>query len=91
IARVERLAPFPFSEVAALLGRYPHLDELYWAQEEPRNMGAFSFVSMRLWTLAPRGLRLKYVGRPDRASPAEGSLERHVVEQQRIIAEVFAD
>ena len=90
IARVERLAPFPDEEISRVLARYPNLTEIVWAQEEPRNMGAWTYVEPRLRELlqgqgVERPLPLRYAGRPERASPAEGSLERHGVEQARII------
>ena len=48
IARVERLAPFPEEEISRVLARYPNLTEIVWAQEEPRNMGAWTYVEPRL-------------------------------------------
>ncbi|MEZ4561806.1 MAG: 2-oxoglutarate dehydrogenase E1 component [Thermomicrobiales bacterium] len=88
IARVELLAPYPAAEIAAVVRRYPKLEEIFWVQEEPRNMGAWVFMEPRLReTLAAleREIPLGYAGRPERASPAEGSLDRHGVEQARII------
>jgi 2-oxoglutarate dehydrogenase E1 component len=88
VARVELLAPYPAAEIAAVVRRYPNLEEILWVQEEPRNMGAWSFMEPRLReTLAAleRDIPIGYVGRPERASPAEGSLDRHQVEQARII------
>jgi 2-oxoglutarate dehydrogenase E1 component len=55
-----------------------------WAQEEPRNMGAWSFAEPLLRELLGE-LPLRYVGRPDRASPAEGYAHRHTAEQGRIV------
>jgi 2-oxoglutarate dehydrogenase E1 component len=98
IARVERLAPFPDEEIARVLGRYPNLTEIVWAQEEPRNMGAWTYVEPRLRELLQEQgdriehpLPLRYAGRPERASPAEGSLDRHGVEQARIIQAALVD
>jgi 2-oxoglutarate dehydrogenase E1 component len=98
IARVERLAPFPEEEISRVLGRYPNLTEIVWAQEEPRNMGAWTYVAPRLRELlqeqddrSERPLPIRYAGRPERASPAEGSLDRHGVEQARIIQSALAD
>ena len=88
VARVELLAPYPAAEIAAVVRRYPKLEEIFWVQEEPRNMGAWSFMEPRLReTLAAleRELPIGYAGRPERASPAEGSLDRHGLEQARII------
>jgi 2-oxoglutarate dehydrogenase E1 component len=94
VARLEQLAPFQNSALRGLVGRYRNLAELVWVQEEPRNMGAWSFVEPRLRALLAeleRPLPVRYVGRPERASPAEGSAERHAAEQARIVAEAFAD
>jgi 2-oxoglutarate dehydrogenase E1 component len=94
VARLELLAPFPVDALARVLARYPNLGEVVWAQEEPRNMGAWAYVAPRLRELLEtreRPLPLRYVGRPERASPAEGSLDRHGVEQARIIQAALAD
>ncbi|GIW11641.1 MAG: 2-oxoglutarate dehydrogenase E1 component [Dehalococcoidia bacterium] len=90
IVRLEEIAPFPTGQLARVLAQYPRLREVVWLQEEPRNMGAWSFVGPRLWTLAPPGVRVRYLGRREMASPAEGSARRHAVEQARILAAVFA-
>ncbi|MFN8534643.1 MAG: 2-oxoglutarate dehydrogenase E1 component [Dehalococcoidia bacterium] len=91
VVRLEEIAPFPTGQIARVIAGFPNLEEVVWAQEEPRNMGAFNFVMPRLWTLLPQGVRPRYVGRRERASPAEGSAQRHAVEQARIIAAAFAD
>jgi 2-oxoglutarate dehydrogenase E1 component len=88
VARLERLAPFPAEELTRVLARYPKLEEIVWAQEEPRNMGAWGYIEPRIRDLLrekDRPLPVRYVGRPERASPAEGSHERHVAEQARIV------
>ncbi|MCA9879296.1 MAG: hypothetical protein KC442_16005, partial [Thermomicrobiales bacterium] len=88
VARVELLAPYPAAEIAAVVRRYPNLEEVFWAQEEPRNMGAWSYMEPRLReTMAAleRETPIGYAGRPERAYPAEGSLDRHGLEQARII------
>jgi 2-oxoglutarate dehydrogenase E1 component len=94
IARVEQLAPFQNTALRALFEAYPNLAEVFWVQEEPRNMGAWSYMEPRLRDLLRQGGRpfeIGYVGRPDRASPAEGSLDQHNVEQARIVAAAFAN
>jgi 2-oxoglutarate dehydrogenase E1 component len=90
IVRVEQLAPWPHEQVVAALDRYPAVDEVVWAQEEPKNMGAWSYVALRLLASAGKELGVRYVGRPERASPAEGYKTTHDVEQARIIQEVLA-
>jgi 2-oxoglutarate dehydrogenase E1 component len=84
LLRLEMLYPFPATELKARLARYPNLHEVVWLQEEPQNMGAWSFVAPRLRELLG-DLPLHYVGRSESASPAEGLNSAHVVEQQRII------
>ena len=83
--RVEELYPFPERELRDVIAGYPNLREIAWLQEEPRNMGAWTYMAMRLredveWT----GI-LRYRGRPASASPAEGSKLWHGAEQTRIL------
>ena len=90
VARLEQLYPFPAEEVAATLAAYPNLGEVIWLQEEPRNMGAWSYVAPRLEALLrERDLTLRYSGRPSHASTAEGSADVHAAEQARIVEEAF--
>ena len=72
-----------------VLGGYTRLEELVWVQEEPRNMGAWTYVEGKLRELAPPGVEVSYVGRPERASPAEGYPAAHSAEQNRIIREAL--
>jgi 2-oxoglutarate dehydrogenase E1 component len=90
IVRVEELYPFPDARLARALGGYPNLEEVVWVQEEPRNMGAWSYVSPRLQALLSPGVALGYVGRPERASPAVGSVDLHNAEQSRIVRAALA-
>ncbi len=87
VVRQELLYPYPADELRAVLGRYPALQEVVWAQEEPANMGAWGFVRERLQAVLPAGVTLRYAGRPDRASPAEGYPSAHIAEQVRIVGE----
>jgi len=89
IARVEQLCPFPAAELNTLLAGYPHVREVIWLQEEPRNMGAWSYMAPRLRDLIGRDPSVDYIGRPDHASPAAGSGAVHQAEQARIVAEAF--
>jgi 2-oxoglutarate dehydrogenase complex dehydrogenase (E1) component-like enzyme len=89
IVRLEQLYSFPWSETREVLARYPRLEELVWVQEEPRNMGAWNYLSTKLAELAPAAARVIYVGRPERASPAEGYPAAHAAEQSRIIREAL--
>ncbi len=90
LIRVEQLQTFPEAELRQVIARYPAVDEIVWTQEEPRNMGAWSYVEPRLRSLLPDGVAFRYVGRPDRASPAEGYPAAHTAEQNRIVAEALA-
>jgi len=86
LVRVEQLYPFDAGQAADILSRYPLTAELVWAQEEPRNMGPWRFV--REWMeplLEPTHRELRYVGRPESASPATGSGKRHQQEQAEIV------
>ncbi|MFN3652278.1 MAG: 2-oxoglutarate dehydrogenase E1 component [Armatimonadota bacterium] len=86
VARVEELYPFPAEDVASRVGAYPSLEEVVWLQEEPRNMGAWTFVAPRLRDIIAGRYPLRYIGRTRRASPAEGSHQWHVREQARLVA-----
>jgi len=89
VVRVDQLYPFPAEELRGVLARYAGVREVVWAQEEPQNMGAWTFVASRL-TAMLGGVRLRYIGRPERASPAEGYESAHKAEQARIVAEALA-
>ncbi len=89
IVRVEGLYTFPEDSLKAVLARYPAAREVVWAQEEPRNMGAWSYAAPRLVALLQSGQVLRYAGRPERASPAEGYPNAHAAEQARIVAEAL--
>jgi 2-oxoglutarate dehydrogenase E1 component len=90
IVRLEQLYSFPWAEMRAVLAEYPKLEELVWVQEEPRNMGAWTYVEPKLRELAPPEVEVSYAGRPERASPAEGYPAAHAAEQGRIIREALA-
>jgi 2-oxoglutarate dehydrogenase E1 component len=90
LVRVEELYPWPGNQVAEIVDLYPEIEEVVWAQEEPKNQGAWSYVSPRLRVSTGNALLTRYVGRPDRASPAEGYAEAHKKEQERIVTEVNA-
>ncbi len=89
IARVEQLYPLPGDALRELLGRYPALTEVVWVQEEPRNMGAWNYMAPCLRELLPEGVALRYIGRPDRASPAEGYARSSDQAHERILQEAL--
>ncbi len=89
IVRVEMLYPFPEDGLQGVIGAYPNVREVVWLQEEPENMGAWSFVHPRLERLLPTDIPLRFVGRTMRASTAEGTTEAHAREQGRIIEDAL--
>jgi 2-oxoglutarate dehydrogenase E1 component len=93
LIRVEQLYPFPFVALGKALARYRNA-EIVWCQEEPQNMGAWSFVDDRI-ERALAGLdiaakRPRFVGRTEAAAPATGLHERHVTEQAELVAAALA-
>jgi 2-oxoglutarate dehydrogenase E1 component len=89
IGRLELLYPFPVAALKELLARYPSLKEVVWTQEEPRNMGGLTFVGPRMRGLVSRKVPLKYVARPERASPAGGKSKDHAAEQEGLVLEAL--
>jgi 2-oxoglutarate dehydrogenase E1 component len=86
LVRMEQLYPFAADQAREILARYPATAEVVWAQEEPRNMGAWRY--MREWMqplLEDTRREMRYVGRPESASPASGSGKRHQQEQAEIV------
>jgi len=88
IGRIELLYPFPEERIREMAEGYPNLREVLWVQEEPRNMGAWTFVEPRLRALFEE-LPVSYVGKPDRPSPAQGSSRFHKEEHAQIIHAAF--
>jgi 2-oxoglutarate decarboxylase len=91
IVRLEQLYTFPWAELRQVLPRYREATELIWVQEEPLNMGAWRYLEAKLRELVAEGheMEIRYVGRPERASPAEGYPAAHAAEQSRIIREAL--
>jgi 2-oxoglutarate dehydrogenase E1 component len=89
LTRLEQLYPFPGQALARVLGRYPETAELVWAQEEPRNQGAWQFVrGAFLDGLVPGRLPV-YAGRPPAAATAVGSQKIHVKEQEALVRQAI--
>ena len=89
IIRLEQFYPFPKKVLTDVIARYPNAKELAWCQEEPKNMGAWSFMESRLENLLPRCDRPRYIGRAESPSPATGSYAVHVKEQERLAQEAL--
>jgi 2-oxoglutarate dehydrogenase E1 component len=92
LMRQEQLYPFPKNTLGAELERFPQA-ELIWCQEEPKNMGAWTFVNPHLEevmeTVGMKAGRPKYVGRPEAASPATGLARNHQREQDTLVREAL--
>ncbi|MCK6452846.1 MAG: 2-oxoglutarate dehydrogenase E1 component [Alphaproteobacteria bacterium] len=92
LMRVEQLYPFPLHALGKELQRFRSA-EVVWCQEEPKNMGAWTFVAPRiedvLAEIGAKQARPIYVGRAEAASPATGLHRRHVEEQTRLVTEAL--
>ncbi len=93
IMRIEQLYPFPARALMTELARFTNAD-VVWAQEEPRNMGAWFFVEPALeWVLdhvTTRSKRARYAGRPASAATATGLASKHASEQKALIEQAFS-
>jgi len=85
IIRVEQFYPFPVTAVQRAISKYPNAKDLVWCQEEPKNMGAWTFIEGRFEDLIPGGDRLRYIGRAESPSPATGNYAVHMQEQERLV------
>ena len=86
LVRVEQLYPFAADQAAEILAAYPATAEVVWAQEEPRNMGPWHKMREQIQPLLDvSGRQVRYVGRPESASPATGSGKRHQEEQAALV------
>ncbi|HEX8484833.1 2-oxoglutarate dehydrogenase E1 component [Sphingomonas sp.] len=93
IVRIEQLYPFPGEPLAKRVARMPALEEVVWAQEEPKNQGYWFFVEPLIEeALAAAGgacKRARYAGRSASASPATGLMKRHQAEQGALVADAL--
>ena len=89
ILRVEQLYPFPHKALVAEMGRYKNAKTVVWCQEEPKNMGAWTFVEPYLEKVQVElGLKAKrpiYAGRVEAASPATGLMSKHNQQQAKLV------
>ncbi|WP_107725870.1 2-oxoglutarate dehydrogenase E1 component [Neisseria weaveri] len=89
IVRVEQLYPFPYAEVQAELQKYPNANDIVWAQEEPRNQGAFHQLRHRIEKILGEQQKLSYAGRPASASPAVGYMSKHVAQLKQLVEDAM--
>ena len=92
LVRVEQLYPFTRTgeAIRAVLNRYPRVKRIRWVQEEPKNMGSWTFIQPRLIELLGNRIAIEYVGRSASASPATGSSEAHKVELARLLEDALS-
>src|SRR6184192_2574835 len=88
IIRFEQLYPVHETKLKSMMKGFPKTTQLVWCQEEPQNMGAWTFIEPRLRTLFCT--EIAYAGREASASPAVGALARHKREQARLVADAFS-
>ncbi len=86
IVRIEQLYPFPKEQVKAVLNRYPNAERHVWSQEEPANMGAWSFILRNF-----KETDILLVARPESGSPATGSPRLHAMRQRKIVEKSFGE
>jgi 2-oxoglutarate dehydrogenase E1 component len=85
LVRIEQLYPFPQKQVDVIVKKYGKATNFVWAQEEPENMGAWSYI-LRKFTSVP----LKVVALDESGSPATGSSKLHAIRHQKLIDKVFS-
>jgi 2-oxoglutarate dehydrogenase E1 component len=90
LLRIEQLYPWPAAQLGSSLGRYARADRVFWVQEEPANMGGWTFVRERIQDALLPSQQLGYAGRPESASTAVGSLRLHKEQQATLVAVAFA-
>jgi len=92
LIRMEQLYPFPSVSLSKELKKYPNAD-VVWCQEEPKNMGAWTYLDRRLEELLGnvdiKAERPVYAGRPEASSPATGSFGKHTKEQQALVEDAL--
>ena len=88
IIRVEQLYPLAEKKLREMLKPFPNSAKYVWCQEEPENMGAWTFIEPRLRTIFCT--EIAYAGREASASPAVGALARHKRELARLVADAFS-
>ncbi|NTU53403.1 MAG: 2-oxoglutarate dehydrogenase E1 component [Chlorobiaceae bacterium] len=91
IIRIEQLYPFPAEELIIELQRYPHLSDIVWCQDEPKNQGFWRFIQRFFMRGMNNGQLFGYAGRPASASTACGYASRHAVQQQALLDQAFGD
>ncbi len=87
LVRIEQLYPLDSKLLESVILKYTNAKQLYWVQEEPRNMGAWEYIAPILKSLTQSDV--KYIGRPRSASPAVGSYVLHKNESKAIFEALY--
>jgi 2-oxoglutarate dehydrogenase E1 component len=91
VVRIEQLFPFPLEQIFAVLERYSGTRDVVWLQEEPENMGAWTYVEHRIFRIKYQGYELRHVTRVESGSPATGSATIHEQELADLMEDAFRD
>lgn len=84
IVRLEQLYPFPASQIDAVIKKYNQATRLIWAQDEPENMGSWTYICRML-----PDIRFEVVSRPESGSPAGGLMKQHNLRLDKILTSIF--
>lgn len=90
IVRVEQYYPYKSDMMKEILSSYKNANDVVWVQEEPENMGAWNFMALRLRKDISEWQKLYYVCRQESASPAAGSMSKHIETQNELIRRSFS-
>ncbi len=90
IVRIEQLYPFPTTLLQNIIKEHTNLKIIRWCQEEPKNQGAWFYINPYLQSMLSKKINIEYVGRVERAAPAEGHSYDHQHEQERIIKAAYS-
>jgi 2-oxoglutarate dehydrogenase E1 component len=85
VVRIEQLHPFPLNQVREIMARYSSSTDTLWTQEEPANMGAWTYIQQNM-----QEIPLRLIARPASGSPATGSPEFHAIRQRKIVEKTFS-
>ena len=91
IVRIEQLYPFPQDQLESILKEYPKCKTVVWCQEEARNQGSWHRIQNQLSRAISSDQQLVYVSREPSASPAVGSHQKHVEQQEQLVKEALDD
>jgi 2-oxoglutarate dehydrogenase E1 component len=88
--RIEQLYPFDSETITSIIQTYPNAKNIVWLQEEPKNMGAWNYISPQIAELINSNHKLSYIGRRESASTATGSATIHNIEQKQILQDLLS-